>query len=93
VDGEFVVVDAERVIVDAGPIYMDFGGLRSTGSGFFGRLPAQTLMFFFAWQFGAFISLLYYRMNKAAKKCILVDTQAMLDTANSVSNNVSIKEQ
>jgi len=54
------------------------GNFRSTGSGFFGRLSAQTLMFFFAWQFGAFISLLYYRMNKAAKIIFSITAGAII---------------
>jgi len=42
-------------------------GLRISSAGFFGRFSLQTLTLFFAWQLGAVISLIYYRMNTVAK--------------------------
>ncbi|MCL2425390.1 MAG: hypothetical protein FWD05_03525 [Oscillospiraceae bacterium] len=53
-------------------------GIRPSMSGFFRRLPAQALMYFFAWQFGSFISLLYYRMNKAAKIIFSITAGAII---------------
>ncbi|MCL2365942.1 MAG: hypothetical protein FWC75_02720 [Oscillospiraceae bacterium] len=55
----------DLVFVNA--LWLRFSAVNISGLGYVGGWLLQTLVFFFAWQLGALISLLYYRMSTMVK--------------------------